>query len=191
VRLASLLEMGEGMRGDGPRALALSRRGCALGLDQACMTEAGLLESGFAGSRDLPRAARLLRATCDRGFAPACNAAGLHRMAGMGGPADRAGAIADCFSPAPDARWGEWCFTAGFEMERAAPTSPPDLDQAARLYQHDCELHFGPGCFRAGLIELGRGDAAKAGTFFKQACQASVEQACRGSNAGPRRPLDD
>jgi TPR repeat protein len=149
LRASRIIQMGDAtQRVDGPKAAALDQRGCALGLDDACIDEVGLYEGGRGMLEDLPRATSMLHALCDRGVPRGCTLLGMYKALGKGEPPNTRGAYELCFSKAPDARWLEWCQTAARGIEGV-----PDDALRARLYRKACTLGDPAACERAATFE--------------------------------------
>lgn len=156
------------------------QRACELGSARSCNALAVKLLDGTGVTKDEPRAVALLERGCELKLPMACFNLGYTAASGRGMVQDSARA-AELYEFGCTGKIGEACNALG-DLLKDAET--PDAKRALVFFEKGCELKATRGCVNAGgLHYFGNGtarDQAKAGRYYRLACDADVGLGCAG-----------
>jgi TPR repeat protein len=180
-KVAHMLERGDGVTKDWPRAAELYGRACERGMAAGCEDQARMLRWGRGVAKDAPRAAALYGKACDGGERDACETLARMVFNGEGAAASDEARAASLMDRACDQ--GEasactflgWMHEHGRGLEKRPATAVP-------YYEKACETGDAAGCRHlAALLSRGEGvsrDETRAASLHERACNGGDLAGC-------------
>lgn len=176
-----MLQKGEGVPADVPRAADFFAKACAGGIAIGCAIEADIRYKGEGGTPvDKARARALYEKTCGPEMLENCGNAGIMNATGDGGPEDKAKARG-FYDMACGGNDAQSC-VAGGVMYLNGEGGAKDEAKAKTYFEKACEAKSADGCFNLAVV-FGKGhgvavDLNKYKELMQKACSMGSTKGC-------------